>query len=39
LVNRIRHSSAVSWPDENGAGYEEVGLHATLPTDGRSLGP
>ena len=39
ILERESFTKAVSWPDENGAGYEEVGLHATLPTDGRSLGP
>lgn len=38
ILERKSFTTAVSWPDENGAGYEEVGLHASLPTDGKSLG-
>lgn len=33
ILERKSFKEAVSWPDENGSGYEEVGLHASLPTD------
>jgi glutathione S-transferase len=33
ILERESFKKAVSWPDENGSGYEEVGLHASLPTD------
>jgi glutathione S-transferase len=33
ILDRESFKKAVSWPDENGSGYEEVGLHASLPTD------
>jgi glutathione S-transferase len=33
ILERESFQTAVSWPDENGGGYEEVGLHASLPTD------
>jgi len=33
VLTRPAFVKAVSWPDENGTGYEEVGLHASLPTD------
>ena len=33
ILTRPAFVKAVSWPDENGTGYEEVGLHASLPTD------
>jgi glutathione S-transferase len=39
ILERESFKKAVSWPHENGAGYEEVGLHASLPTDRRSLNP
>ena len=39
ILERESFKKAVSWPDENGAGYEEVGLHASLPTDRRAIGP
>jgi glutathione S-transferase len=32
LSARPAFQTAVSWPDESGGGYEEVGLHAELPT-------
>jgi glutathione S-transferase len=31
LSARPAFVTAVSWPDESGGGYEEVGLHATMP--------
>jgi glutathione S-transferase len=33
LSARPSFQTAVSWPDESGGGYEEVGLHAKLGTD------
>ncbi len=33
LSARPAFQKAVSWPDESGGGYEEVGLHAKLATD------
>jgi glutathione S-transferase len=33
LSARPSFQTAVSWPDESGGGYEEVGLHAKLVTD------
>jgi glutathione S-transferase len=33
LSARPSFQTAVSWPDETGGGYEEVGLHAKLATD------
>lgn len=32
LSTRPSFQKAVSWPDETGGGYEEVGLKATMPT-------
>jgi glutathione S-transferase len=32
IVTRPAFKLAVSWPDESGGGYEEVGLKATAPT-------
>jgi glutathione S-transferase len=39
ILERESFKAAVSWPDENGSGYEEVGLHASLPTDAHVPGP
>jgi len=33
MLERDAFRVAVSWPDETGGGYEEVGLKASLPTD------
>jgi len=33
LSARPSFQTAVSWPDESGGGYEEVGVHAKLATD------
>jgi glutathione S-transferase len=38
ILDRESFKKAVSWPDENGSGYEEVGLHASLPTDRAAVG-
>jgi hypothetical protein len=34
LSARPSFQTAVSWPDESGGGYEEVGLQAKLSADG-----
>jgi glutathione S-transferase len=34
ILARRSFEIAVSWPDETGGGYEEVGLSANLPTSG-----
>jgi len=33
ILERETFQVAVSWPDETGGGYEEVGLKASLPTN------
>ena len=32
LSSRPAFQAAVSWPDENGGGYQEVGLASTVPS-------
>ena len=39
ILERESFTKAVSWPDENGTGYEEVGLNASLPTYGKLSPP
>jgi len=38
VLEREAFRIAVSWPDETGGGYEEVGLKASLPTNAAAAG-